>query len=157
MYIYASNCRKRIEFDDSDWKKIMNYTWYAQSERGTYYAKTSDHSGDKHRTIRMHRLLAGARRGQVVDHADRNGLNNRRSNLRIASLSQNLQNRRGAQKNSKTGIRGVSWWKAGGMWMARVVHQRRLVYCDYFDDIRKARSSVIKARRKYLGEYCGGS
>ena len=55
----------------------------------------------------MHRSIMSPPEGMDVDHEDHNGLNNQRSNLRVGTRGQNMENRRGANKNSATGIRGV--------------------------------------------------
>lgn len=66
----------------------------------------------------LHRKIVGASdRLVLVDHIDGDPLNNRRSNLRPCDHSKNLSNR-GAQKNSASGIKGVSWNAAKMRWHA---------------------------------------
>ncbi len=55
----------------------------------------------------MHRLIMDAPKGKYVDHRNHDTLDNRRANLRITTSSGNMMNRRGANVNSETGIRGV--------------------------------------------------
>src|SRR5208282_6916814 len=96
-----------ILIDDADWPLVKDHVWNAakgsQRERYVLYAVTHVKTEDgslckrgypKQKTIRMHRLLLGARPGQQVDHGDGNGLNNRRNNIRIATRSQNGANRK---------------------------------------------------------------
>lgn len=76
--------------DDEDAHLVEGKLWHSTGPRGsTVYAICQDGTP-------LHRLIAGAKRGQVVDHADGEGLNNRRSNLRVCSHVQNMQNRKAA-------------------------------------------------------------
>lgn len=60
--------------------------------------------------VRLHRLIMGASLGDEVDHEDRNKLNARKNNLRLATSSQNKMNRE-IQNNNTSGYKGVSWNK----------------------------------------------
>ena len=66
---------------------IKDYGWYAHYDKigKTFYAVTRTHGT----RLRMHRLLLNATKEQTVDHTDHNGLNNRRSNIRLCTQSQN--------------------------------------------------------------------
>jgi len=68
------------------------------------------------KTERLHRVLIGAPPGYVIDHVNGNPLDNRRVNLRVATVSQNAKNRR-AQRGSFGRYKGVhahnnGWWRA---------------------------------------------
>ena len=64
---------------DEDYDKIKSLTWHATLNRNTWYAK----SRYKGKVIRMHRFILGLVVDKPhIDHKDRNGLNNQRSNLR---------------------------------------------------------------------------
>lgn len=64
----------------------------------------------------MHRIILGAARGQIVDHVNGNGLDNRRANLRFASSSLNSANR--VYPKPMSGFRGV--YRSGSRWAAVV-------------------------------------
>ncbi len=97
----------------SDLASVAEWHWHAiynTTVRG-YYVIThmpgETRSGT--RTVYLHRFLMGEPPAKKVDHQDGDTLNNRRSNLRLATTKENLENRRNkANTNSKTGIRGVS-------------------------------------------------
>ena len=82
---------------------LAQFTWYVKPSRSTFYAVTNVRIRGKQTPLAMHRLLTGLRAG-IVDHKNRNGLDNRMENLRFATPTQNSMNR--VRKNS-LGYRGV--------------------------------------------------
>jgi hypothetical protein len=82
--------------DSADYALVGNRRWHATRDKKTFYALSSD--SNKSRQIRMHHLI----RPDLIkpDHRDGNGLNNRRSNLRPATASQNAMNRAGLSGSS---------------------------------------------------------
>lgn len=83
-------------------------------DRETAYA--SRHFGDRKCT--MHRFLLLAEPGVEVDHIDGNGLNNRRSNLRLSTRAQNQWNQR-TRADNKSGVKGV-YLSRSGKWCAQI-------------------------------------
>ncbi len=65
--------------------------------------------------------------------------------LRLVTPRQNSQNRSGAQRNSKSGVRGVSQ-TSSGRWLARVGYEGRTVHVGYFDDLDEAERAVTAKR-----------
>jgi len=76
--------------DATDLPLVCQYSWTAKKNGNTFYAVR----GADKKKIRMHNVILPVEKPLVVDHKDRNGLNNRRSNLRSATPSQNKQNSR---------------------------------------------------------------
>ncbi|MGQ9686256.1 MAG: HNH endonuclease [Thiobacillaceae bacterium] len=72
---------------------------------------------DGRRTVYMHRLIAGASNGAVVDHINRNRLDNRRSNLRLTDWAGNGRNRTPGRFRYR-GIRQI-----GSFWGVRIKHE----------------------------------
>jgi hypothetical protein len=66
--------------------------------------------------------------------------------LREATQKQNLENRRGPQKNSRSGVRGVYWNKDAGKWYAQVNHHYKKIHVGCFDDKAEAEAAVIAKR-----------
>ena len=81
-------------------------------------------------SVLLHRLVLDAPDGVDVDHINRNTLDNRRSNLRLASRSENNANR-GLQKNNSSGFRGVRLSK-GRYWIAQIKVDGRQIYLGSF-------------------------
>lgn len=74
----------------------------------------------------MHREILGVLPGVMVNHRDGDGLNNRRSNLRTATPTENARNR-AVNREHTSRYKGVSWsarpeqqYKAGGIWIVQV-------------------------------------
>lgn len=75
--------------DPEDWGRVRHFRWYAArtSEGKGLYAHACPHGGNSRSTkLRMHNLITGQ---NWIDHADENGLNNRRGNLRPCTNPQN--------------------------------------------------------------------
>ncbi len=98
----------------------------------------------------LHRLILGA--SNNIDHKNGNRLDNRRQNLREATHQENMRNR-GAQSNSKTGIKGVSWDKITQKWVARIKFNGKALNLGRFVLIEDAKKAYNIAALKYFGEF----
>lgn len=86
--------------------------------------------------------------GSEVDHTCHVSACVEPGHLRLATPSQNQQNRRGAASNSITGVRGVH--RRGAGYVAQVTLNGRIVFSRYFSTLEKAEASVIEARRDHF-------
>src|SRR4051812_29968884 len=80
----------RALVDAADYVDLCKYNWYVTDG----YAVRSVWTDGRVVHVKMHRQILNAQDGQEVDHANGNGLDNRRSNIRIATHTQNSQNRK---------------------------------------------------------------
>jgi len=107
-------------------------------------------------TYRAHQLAWFYMRGRwgrpTIDHRDGDPINNRWSNLRRASFSQNGANRRRARNNT-SGFKGVSLCCETGKWRAVICRQRQSVSLGRFPTRRAAHAAYIAAARKLFGEF----
>jgi hypothetical protein len=134
--------------DAEDFERLNRYRWCACKCKGTYYAVRVEHG----RTVRMHREIMRAPKGMLVDHADHNGLNNRKSNLRLCTNAQNSYNQQ-ANANGTSRYKGVSWHKCSRKWSARVRCDGKFYNLgDYKDEIEAAKAYDRKARELF-GEF----
>lgn len=92
-----------VDDEDFDWLSARG-SWHLDGRGKHLYAVRNFQSGGKWHKERMHRLLLAD--APVVDHVNGNTLDNRRPNLRAASLQQNSQNRR-VRSDSSVGLKGV--------------------------------------------------
>lgn len=98
----------------------------------------------------LYRLVCPVPAKMQVDHKDNDTLNNRRTNLRAVTHSQNQQNRRGAQRNSTTGVRGVSWNKTARKYQARVWVNGQQIQVGMFTDLDAAREATEASRARLM-------
>ena len=83
--------------DDEDYDQINKNRWFVMKlyhcDTPIVYARRYEGKKDDFRAILMHREILMPDKGLKVDHVDGSGLNNQRSNLRVATHSQNMSHR----------------------------------------------------------------
>lgn len=89
---------------------------------------------------------------KLIDHIDRNKRNNKISNLRLCTLSQNQYNR-GLAKNNKSGYPGVILDKRSGKWRAQIIVEKRAKYLGVFRTPEAAHSAYMAEKVKILGKF----
>lgn len=139
--------------DAADVPLIEGFNWSALVLRRHVYAYRQSRAGGVLVTTYMHRLLAAPpHEDSVVDHIDGDSLNNRRSNLRLASRSQNQHNMR-LRLSSKSGAKGVSWNSRRNAWEARIQLQGRARFLGYHATLSDASAAYAKASAELHGEF----
>jgi hypothetical protein len=93
-----------------------------------------------------------APKGLLVDHRNLNGLDNRRSNLRLATHGENNQNKR-KRKGASSRYIGVSFEKRIKKWSARIMYKGKAIWLGNFKNEIDAALAYDKAARKYYGEF----
>lgn len=134
--------------DEADADSVAPHKWFASHRRGafssrTYAIRAGNRDLGETRTVYMHRSILNASAGQYVDHIDNNGLNNRRSNIRIISAASNTQ-RRPYHRPNKNGFPGVSM--VDGFFYGRVSRGRRSFYTSKCSDPESAYFLMVKLR-----------
>ncbi len=133
--------------DDDDYERLSAFKWYADKRPHTFYAaRNSRKSEGRKRVIHMHTQIIDA---NIIDHCDRNGLNNQRANLRAATTGQNSMNSKKRRDSETSKYKGVYWNQGNSKWMVRLAGK----YLGYFDDeIQAARAYNAEALIRY-GEF----
>jgi hypothetical protein len=107
--------------DDEDFEYLNQFKWYAGEARGLIYARRQLRPKDCNSKIWMHTDIMKTPKGMVVDHKDGDGLNNWRSNLRLVTHRQNLQNISLSKKSSQyPGVSRCPLGKNGKRWQVSI-------------------------------------
>jgi hypothetical protein len=147
----------QILFDVDDLKKMktLNVKWFVtwnENSKGFYgYANMRlgvVNRKTKYKNIYMHRFLTDAEKGEFVDHINHNTLDNRRDNLRITTNQNNLINRHGANRNSTTGVRNVSWHSREQKYAVQFQVDGKNKYIGKFDKLEDAAKCAEEFRNK---------
>jgi hypothetical protein len=137
--------------DDADFEWLSAFKWCASQERpGAFYAVGSV-SG---RVQRMHRVILSAPMGMDVDHVNGDGLDNRRSNIRLSTRSQNLANGNMARGKTTSRYRGVSaCTDCAGFFRAQIWVNKKRRYLGYFRSEEAAALAYNAAALAHFGEF----
>jgi hypothetical protein len=129
-----------VDDEDFEWLSQWNWTAVSTHRRNGGYAMRVANG----KTILMHRQILDAPDGAEVDHINGNGLDNRRTNLRLATRRQGQANRR-RFKNNKSGFKGVHFDKQQGKW--------KLAFSAHFDSAEEAARMYDRIAQIVFGEY----
>lgn len=136
--------------DDADFMELAQYRWRFDSKG--YACRWSTMVNGQRTLILMHVAIMNPPKGLDIDHRNRNGLDNRRENLRIASDSQNQANRK-LNKNSKTGFKGVCFYPNEGIYVARIMKDGKSNWLGRFKTVEDARDAYNNAAINLFGEF----
>lgn len=135
-------------FDEADLVLLEQFYWHALKARNTVYVQTHGAPANGRQRVYLHRLLLRAGPGQLVDHRNHNGLDNRRLNLRLCTSAQNNLNAPGRNSN---GYRGVHYHpnNKSNPWRARLNSQ----HLGYFATEWDAAEAFNTAALETYGEF----
>ena len=121
---------------------VKKYKWYLTNHGYVINDKVGQ----------LHRLLMNPGEDLVVDHINRDRLDNRRENLRICTIQQNSMNK-SVQCNNISGTQGVCWCKDNKIWLAYIGINGKRIHLGCF----KTKKEAVEARRlaeiEYFGEF----
>lgn len=140
---------KSAIISENDYIEISKYKWLYN--KNGYAVRNGERRAS---TIYMHRQIMGLEVGNplLVDHANGNGLDNRRDNLRICSKTQNQQNQK-PRHTSVSKYKGVGYYLRDKKWRARIVVNKTDIELGKFEIELDAAKAYDEAAIKYHGEY----
>jgi len=142
--------------DDID-ADLVDLNWCVKPHHRNFYAHRGEKRDGRWTTVTMHnKILARIigrplKKGEMTDHIDGNGLNNIRSNLRLATNSLNkINGNKYATKPTTSQFKGVHWHKQHKKWMVRISKDNKRIQIGVFDnEINAARAYNDYARMLY--------
>lgn len=133
--------------DDEDFEWLNKCKWYFGSHK---YAGRGKYLKRMHVDImKKHNLY---KNGLEVDHINRNGLDNRKCNLRMCTNAQNSANS-AIRKHNTSGYKGVSWSKWNKKWGCSIGFNYKHLHIGYFRDKIEAALAYNKKAKELFGEF----
>jgi hypothetical protein len=136
--------------DAEDYEKVSKYSWWATSTRHRTYALTKI---DKGRTsVSMHRIVLDYPEGEI-DHINMNGLDNRKSNLRLATRQQQRFNEcKAIVANATSKYKGVAK-RRNGKWAAAIQNGNKVEHLGTFESEELAARAYDTKARQIQGSF----
>ena len=142
--IHSPKYGKKIVFiDKQDLHLIKSYHPYIHHIGHFFYVRLNPTK------IHLHRLIMDPPKGMVIDHINRNPLDNRRKNLRICTIQENLRNQ--IRPNNKTGVAVVAIFKRYG-YTAQIKVNYKKIHLGVFKTIEEATKARKAAERRYYAK-----
>lgn len=143
------SCGVKCFVDDNDYAELSKYKWHLEVNRTVKYAiRRPITNGKRHKVTMYSQIMSYP--ASTIDHIDGNGLNNTRDNLRLATVQENCFNRK-TQQNSRTGYKGVSYYK--GKFMARITYSGTTLFLGLFDTKEEAARAYNRTATEYFGRF----
>lgn len=138
--------------DDEDYPIVSLFKWWAFKIKNYHYAATTIFISDKQTTLLMHRLIMNAPFDKLVDHINHNGLDNRKTNMRLCTYSQNHMNGK-PHKNSSSKYKGVHWSKHHKRWIAQIRKDNKQTRMGYFHEEKAAAQAYNFVAYELFGDF----
>lgn len=143
----TNNTGSEFIIDYEDYPNVCNYTWNEKTDGGYIVANYNNTK------IYLHRFIFdNLKTNEMIDHINHNVWDNRRSNLRVATNSQNQMNRDKPITNTSK-VKGVYWHKNKQKWQANIQINGTLLYLGIFESKEDAITARKQAEEKYFGCY----
>lgn len=159
MEIKLVNCEESVIIDTEDLNRILEKTngkLYAFFRPDGVIGHVYYHSiacKKRIRTFSLSRLILNYFEKYLIDHIDRNPLNNQKSNLRIVTRSQNNINRKKKSTPSSSQYKGVHFYKSRNKWTVNIEAKGARYFKGYFNTEVEAARKANELMRKHQGEF----
>ena len=141
-----------VDAENYEWLNQWNWVAAWNPHTGSFYARRTDRSSGKKRTLAMQREILACKREELGDHKNHDTLDNRKKNLRKCSKSQNASNRI-PQKPTQHGFVGVYITTNSGKWAANIGINKKLIHLGCFETREDAAMARDKAALRFHGKF----
>ncbi len=153
MKLISLTQNKVAFIDDEDFDRLSKFKWHAKEWHNTWCAaRNIPRANGKQTLIRMHWEILRPPRGMDTDHKDHNGLNNQKSNLRIATRAENMRNMQ-KRKGCTSQYKGVCWHRRSAKWRAYITVKGRQISLGHFDSEEEAAFAYDMKAHELFGEF----
>lgn len=137
--------------DDEDFDRLNQYKWQILKGNNTFYGRRTIRIKGSKKTVLMHREILEITDPKIkVDHIKHDGLDNRKSKLRIATQLQNMANRTGFGLSKYL---GVSWKKRNNKWQVGIKSGNKIEYLGLFINEIDAAKAYNEGAKRLHGKY----
>lgn len=139
--------------DNEDYDRVNQFKWQIKKCGNAIYACGWVGEWKNKKRMAMHRFIMNIPLNDIrkIDHADHDGLNNQKSNLRICTQFENMKNR--ISKNGSSKYKGVHWHKRDRKWYAQIRVNKKTIHLGIFAWEDQAALTYNKAAKKHHGEF----
>ena len=169
-YVYIVNRKNEIYtflIDTEDLPKLIEFdaSWFlswSKSSKKNYisamkFDRVDENGKTKYKSYYLERFVTDAPPKTHVDHEDQDPLNNRKYNLRVTSVENNIKHRKSKNSNNSSGFRNVFWDSTDKRWLVTLQVNKKSKCFGRFklEDLDKAGALAEEMRNKYYGEFKG--
>jgi hypothetical protein len=149
-----------------DFEKVLKYntTWHLMWDNNAkcfyagacIYSREESERNKRYKSLYLTQVIYDFPKGILADHINHNTLDNRRSNIRPITNSNNSKNRKGKNSNNKSGIRNMCWM-GKYLRLQLQIDGKNYLFSEKFteDQINEAKIFAEEMRKKYYGDYAG--
>ncbi len=142
---YALPCGRYTLIDHGDLGKLDGRNWFSDIRKNTVYVRGREPGGKRH--VYLHSIIVGG----TADHINGDGLDNRRSNLRLCTQKQNCLN--AGRKRTHKRFKGTYYDSRRGKWWAQIYIGGKSFFGGYHDSEEDAARSYDSLAIKHHGEF----
>ena len=127
--------------------RVLEYRWTVdKTTNNCIYFRRNEYDNYKVKKIYLHRFIMNAAKGTLIDHINKNTLDNRKCNLRLCTKAENGWNR-GKTALNTSGYKGVSRDKSNKKWGAYITKNKKRYILGYFDTPELAYKAYCRAAK----------